>query len=85
MIMPRRIDEAKSERKRLYFDLICGIVSSILALTGIIFFAVMYGITNMGGWLTGLVFWILYLSLSIFMISIGVYTKYKERKLFGKS
>ncbi|MFX1281817.1 MAG: hypothetical protein ACFFA3_20880 [Promethearchaeota archaeon] len=83
--MPSKIDQAKSERKRLYFDLICGIVSSILALTGIIFFAVMYGITNMAGWLTGLVFWILYLSLSIFMISIGVYTKYKERQLFGKS
>lgn len=83
--MPSKIDQAKSERKRLYFDLICGIVSSVLALTGIIFFAVMYGISNMAGWLTGLVFWILYLLLSIFMISIGVYTKYKERQLFGKS
>ena len=83
--MPSKIDEAKSERRRLYFDLICGMVSSILALIGIIFFAVMYGITNMTGWLTGLTFWILYLLLSISMVAIGVYTKHKERQLFGKS
>jgi len=84
-IIPSKIDEAKSERKRLYFDLICGMVSSILALMGIIFFAIMYGITDMAGWLTGLTFWILYLLLSVFMVAIGLYTKHKERQLFGKS
>ncbi|MHA2006787.1 MAG: hypothetical protein ACXABO_04570 [Promethearchaeota archaeon] len=82
--MANRLDEAKSERKRLYFDLICGLVSSILAITGIIFFAVMYGITDMAGWLTGLVFWVLYLLLSVFLLSIGLYTKYKEMQMWGK-
>ena len=79
----RKLHEAKSERKKLYFDLICGIVSSVLALTGIIFFAIMYGITNMVGWFTGLTFWILYLMLSIFLMGIGFYTKWKEKQMWG--
>ena len=73
-------DQAKEERKRLYFDLICGIISSILAITGIIFFAIMYGITDYAGFITGLIFWIFYLCLSIFMIIIGLYTGYIEKK-----
>ena len=76
-IVQRKRD--RKERQALYFDLICGMVSSILALIGIIFFAVMYGITNMAGWLTGLTFWILYLILSIFLIGMGVYLWYKEK------
>ncbi|KKK41131.1 MAG: hypothetical protein Lokiarch_45750 [Candidatus Lokiarchaeum sp. GC14_75] len=82
--MPYRVqNEAKSERKKLYFDIICGIVSSVLALMGIIFFAVIYGITNMVGWLTGLTFWILYLMLSVFLMGIGLYTKWKEKQMWG--
>ncbi len=73
-------DQAKDERKKLYFDLICGIVSAILALIGIIFFAIAYGITSWVGFLTGLIFWILYLFLSIFLIGVGIYTKKQERK-----
>ncbi|MHA2281458.1 MAG: hypothetical protein ACXAC5_11440 [Promethearchaeota archaeon] len=72
-------DEAKSERKRLYFDLICGAVCSITALSGIIFVFLMYGITDMAGWLTGLTFWIIYLIFSLFLISIGLYTRWKEK------
>ena len=53
-------------------------MSSIIALTSIIFVSIMYGITNMVGWLTGLTFWILFLILSLFLISIGFYTKWKE-------
>jgi hypothetical protein len=63
----------------IYFDLIGGAVSSILALTGITYFTIMYGITNYAGWLTGLIFWILYLILSIFLIFVGLYSKYKEK------
>ena len=80
MILIALKDEAKEERKKLYFDLICGTVSAILALTGIIFFAIAYGITNLAGFLTGLIFWICYLILSLFIIGVGLYTKYLERK-----
>ena len=77
----RGLDEAKRKRKGLYFDLICGIVSSIFALTAIIFSTVMFGITSMVGWLTGLSFWILYFMLSMFIIGIGLYTKRKEKQM----
>ncbi|MFX1572561.1 MAG: phage holin family protein [Promethearchaeota archaeon] len=73
-------DEAKEERKRLYFDLICGTISAILAIVGILFFAIAYGITNRTGFLTGLIFWISYLILSVFLIGVGLYTKHQERK-----
>lgn len=82
--MTPRLNKEKSERKRLYFDLICGLVSSILAIIGIIFCAVMYGIKDMAGWLTGLVFWVLYFFLSVFLLSIGLYTKHKEMQMWGK-
>ena len=38
----------KKDRQALYFDLICGIVSSILALTGIFYVAITQKIRNMG-------------------------------------
>ena len=79
----RKRDKAKSERKGFYFDVICGMVSSIIALTSIIFVSIMYGITNMGGWFAGLTFWILYLILSLFLMGIGFYTKRKEKQLWG--
>jgi hypothetical protein len=72
-------DEAKSERKHLYFDLICGVVCSVTALSGIIFISVMYEITDMVGWLTGLTLWILYLIFSLSLISYGLYTRWKEK------
>ena len=72
-------DQAKSECKSVYFDLICGVVCSITALTGIIFVSVMFEITNMVNWLSGLVFWILYLIFSLLLISYGFYTKWKEK------
>jgi uncharacterized Tic20 family protein len=83
ILIPRK-DKETEERKMLYFDLTCGIVSSILSLAGITFFAIAYGITNWPGFFTGLIFWIFYLLLSIFMIAIGLYTKKKERELFGE-
>ena len=72
-------DEAKNERKKLYFDLICGIVCSTSALAGIIFVIVMYGISSMVNWLTGLIFLILYLVLSLLLVCYGLYTKWKEK------
>jgi len=81
MSMTRRAREnAKRERKQLYFDIMCSIVSSVLALTGIIFFAIMYGITDWSGFYTGLIFWIFYLTLSLFLLGIGLYSRYLELK-----
>jgi len=72
-------DVAKNERKKLYFDLICGVICSVTALTGIIVVTIMYGITDMVGWLTGLIFLILYLVLSLLLVCYGLYTKWKEK------
>ncbi|MFX1455914.1 MAG: hypothetical protein ACFFDB_11130 [Promethearchaeota archaeon] len=72
-------DEAKSHRKAIYFDLICGTICSITALTGIIFISLTQRITYMAGFITGLSFWILYLAFSIFLIFLGIYTWWKEK------
>ena len=72
-------DKAKSERQKLYFDLICGIVCSTTALTGIIFVTLMYGITSMVGWLTGLSFWLLYFLFSLLLVFYGLYIRWKEK------
>ena len=55
-------DDTKNERKSLYFDLICGVICSTSALTGIIYVSVMHEITSVTGWLVGLTFWIFYLT-----------------------
>lgn len=77
-----RKDRATEERKGLYADLICGIVNSILALIGIIFSTLIYGIRRGAGSYIGLTFLICYLGISIFLIIFGIYTKQKEKK-FG--
>lgn len=73
-------DEQKEERKKIYFDLMCGLISAILALTGIITTAIIYGITRWAGFFTGLTFWLLYLSLSMFLLGFGLYSKRQEKK-----
>ncbi len=75
-----RKDRATEERKGLYFDIICGIVNSILALIGIIFSTLIYGIRDVTNFYIGLTVCISYLGFSIFLIFIGIYTKQKERK-----
>ncbi|MFW9823364.1 MAG: hypothetical protein ACFFE4_10540 [Candidatus Thorarchaeota archaeon] len=72
-------DEAKSHRRAIYFDLICGTICSITALSGIIFVSITQRITYMVGFLTGLSFWILYLIFSLFLIFLGIYTRWKEK------
>ncbi|MFX1455912.1 MAG: hypothetical protein ACFFDB_11120 [Promethearchaeota archaeon] len=70
---------AKKERQQLYFDLICGIISSSTAITGIIYFGLTQKIANYFNYITGLSFWIFYLCFSIFMIFVGIYTWWKEK------
>ncbi|MHA1233471.1 MAG: hypothetical protein ACTSQL_00120 [Promethearchaeota archaeon] len=69
----------KSERVQIYFDCICGSVCSISALIGIFFFTQQEGILYPANFTIGLIFWIGYLGLSIFIIGLGIYTYYREK------
>ncbi len=73
--------EIKDERKAIYFDVICGIISSVLAFSGLAFAAISNRIFNMG-WLTvSVTFWTAYLLFSFFLIGLGIYT-WKMNKNF---
>jgi len=73
-------DKVKRERKHLYFDLICGIINSTVAISAIIFATIKFGLRNVAGFYIGLTFFICYLGVSIFLIIFGIYTKQKEKK-----
>ena len=72
-------DKIKNERIRLYFDLICGVTSSVISLSGIIYVAILNRITSIEWFIAGLTFWVGYLLISILMISYGLYTHFKEK------
>ncbi|MBY8985768.1 MAG: hypothetical protein KGD65_11905 [Candidatus Lokiarchaeota archaeon] len=61
MALAKGEKRAKKERQQLYFDLICGIISSTLAITGIIYVGLTQRISNYINYITGLSFWIFYL------------------------
>ena len=44
--MPK--SKIKSERKSIYFDCICGVISSTISLTGIFYVVINYGIYDPG-------------------------------------
>jgi hypothetical protein len=69
----------KSERKAIYFDCICGIICSILALIGIFVFTQQKGIMYPVNFTVGLIFFIGYFFISIFVIGLGIYTYYKAK------
>lgn len=75
--------QAKNERKALYFDIICGITSTVLALTGIIFAAISHRIFSMGWFTVSITFWTGYLLFSFYLIGLGIYT-WKKEKNFDK-
>ena len=52
---------------------------STTALSGLILVSIMYKITNIVGWLAGLTFWIFYFIFSLFLIAIGLYSRWKEK------
>ncbi|MFW9823362.1 MAG: hypothetical protein ACFFE4_10530 [Candidatus Thorarchaeota archaeon] len=79
MALATGIKRAKKERQQLYFDLICGIISSSTAITGIIYVGLTQKITNYFNYITGLSFWIFYLCFSIFMIGLGIFLWHKEK------
>jgi len=77
--MPEK-DKIKNERKAIFFDLGCGVTSSVLALTGII-----YGIntfrviTNIGWFVLSVSFWVIYFLFSVIMISYGIYSNHQSK------
>ena len=71
-------DQIKNRRIQFYFDLICGSFNAIAALTGIGFFAANFEVSNYIGFVVGLTFWILYLTICFSLICYGLYTKRKE-------
>ena len=79
MALASDLKRVKKERQGIYFDLICGIISSILALSGIIFVYVESGIVRPAFFFFGLAFWIFYLCFAIFMICLGIYLWYEEK------
>ena len=77
--MPVQHKNLKSERIQIYFDCICGTVSSVLVLIGIFFFTLQKEEINPTFFTLGLVFWFGYLAFSIFIIGLGIYTYYREK------
>ena len=76
--MPRR-DKYASHRYMLFLDITVGIILSTIALVGIFVLTITYDIANLTGWLTGLIFWIFYLSLTSVLMFIGLYTRHQEK------
>lgn len=70
----------KKERKAVYFDLTCGMVSSIISLVAMTFSIMNSGVNEMGFFTMSVTFWIGYLLFSIFMICIGIWGHYKTKK-----
>ena len=71
--------QIKNERIAVYFDCICGTTSSLIAIIGIIFFALPLGITNFSLFIASLTFWIFYLLISFYLIGLGIFTHYANK------
>jgi len=69
----------RNERIAVLFDCICGTTSSLIAIIGIIFFALPLGIANPTFFITSLTFWIFYLLFSFYLIGLGIFTHYTNK------
>jgi hypothetical protein len=70
----------KNERIAIYFDIISGTVISSISLFCIIFFSITEGIKNFTiFYVLGLLFWIGWLAISIFLIVLGIKSYYNEK------
>ncbi len=73
-------NSVKNERIAIYFDIISGTVISAISLFCIIFFSITEGIKKFTiFYVIGLLFWIGWLGLSIFLIGIGIKSYYNEK------
>ena len=72
--------KVRNERISIYFDLICGVLSSSIAIFTIVFFTLIEEITNFTiNYIIGFGFWIMWLLMSLFFIGVGIYTYYAEK------
>ncbi|MFW9969438.1 MAG: hypothetical protein ACFFDF_04500 [Candidatus Odinarchaeota archaeon] len=71
--------QQKSDRSAIYIDVFCGITSAIIALTGLTIAVITNRVASMGWFAFNVTFWICWLGLSVFLISLGIYTWYKEK------
>jgi len=79
MVLSSQMKRAKNERIGIYVDIFLGIISSVLALSGIIFVGIVGDVSNWGWYIFGLTFWICWLIFSFFLIGIGVYGYLQEK------
>ena len=79
MALARGKSRIKKERQALYFDLIWGVISAVIALSGIIYISILNRIKSVGWFIAGFTFWMCYLLFSVLLISYGLYTSYKEK------
>ena len=72
--------DLKSERIMIYFDLICGVISSSIAIFTIVFFTLTKEITNFTiTYIIGLGFWSAWLLISLFFIGVGIHSYYAAK------
>jgi len=73
----------KKFRSAIYFECILGLISSIIALTGLVLVAVKVSSAKIKPVLftASFTFWIFYFGFSIFIIFLGFYSWYREKTL----
>ena len=74
-----RHKNAKSQRIQVLVDCLCGAVCSISAIIGIFFFSQPDNPFYVYFYTGGLIFWIGYLLLSLFIVGLGVYAYVREK------
>ena len=79
-------DKIRNERIAIYFDLIFGTVSSVIAIFLIIFFTITKEITQItSGYIIGLGFWIAWLIMSLSLIGLGIHTHYANKNYYTRA
>ena len=79
MALAPHLKRAKKERMGIYMDILLGIISSVLAISGIIYVGILGEIRNWGWYIFGLTFWICWLIFSFFLIGVGIYLWHQEK------
>jgi len=79
MALAKGKSRIKKERQALYFDLICGITTAVISLSGIIYIAILDRIKSIGWYIAGFTFWMCFLLFSVLLICYGFYVRYKDK------
>ena len=69
----------KNAAKAIYLDLICGIISSVLALSGIAVAVIFNRVFDIGWFTISVTFWSGYLIFSFVLVGVGIHSWYKEK------